>query len=72
MELSTTAEKAASNEFDFEAIDATSQLWVALQDCTLENFVKSSFSDESHKNMVIVTVDEWRFPKKGLQDSSGK
>ena len=72
LELSTTAKEAASKEFDFEAIDANSQLWVAMQDCTLDSFVKNSFSDGSHKHMVIVTVDEWKLPKKGLQDSSGK
>ena len=72
LELSTTAKEAASKEFDFEAIDANSQLWVPMQDCTLDSFVKNSFSDGSHKHMVIVTVDEWKLPKKGLQDSSGK
>ena len=43
-----------------------------MQDCTTEAFVKSSFNDGCSKNMVIVTVDEWDFPQKGLQDESGK
>ena len=71
-ELSTSAKEAAANEFNFDSIDGNSQLWLALQDCTTEAFVKSSFGDGSSKNMVIVTVDDWDFPKKGLQDDSGK